>query len=181
MEIFIAVILTLIILIFFVLMLNIPFGFTVTSDEKIHFSFSVFGKKTKKKEKQETQEKPDILKLSKFIFSERQGIFQSLKYLLKKAVVKDFKLHITASTSDAAQTAMLYGGLCSILYPAVAFLETVMTVKEDDIKINADYENFRSYFFLSANIKIRVFYILKAFLKVLPIVKKITKEENKND
>lgn len=185
MEILFTVIISLAILIVLILMLNIPLSVTLKAEEKVDFDLSLFRKKIKPKKKKEKEnkkpEKPDIIKLSKLVFSERQGIFDSVKYLFKKAVVKDFKLHIKVGSEDAAETALLYGGVCAVLYPAVAFLETVMTVKKDDIKIACDYENNQPYFLLSADIKIRVSHLLKTFFKVLPIIKKFIKEENKND
>ena len=185
MEILFTVIVILAVLILLILMLNIPLSFTLRAEEKVDFNLSLFRvkiKQVKKKEKEKAKpQKPDILKLSKLIFSERQGIFDSVKYLFKKAVIKNFKLHVKVGSEDAAETALLYGGVCAVLYPAVAFLETVMTVKKDDIKINPDFENNRSYFFLSADITVRVFHLLKFAIKVLPTIKKLTKEVKRND
>lgn len=116
-----------------------------------------------------------------FLFGEEIGFFSRLKYILKKLTVKCFKLDIRISSDDAAQTALLYGGVCSVVYPVVAFLDTFMTFKKNDINLVCDYKKEKSelYFFFEA--KIKSVYLLIAGFKIIPIIKKILKEVKENE
>lgn len=181
MGIFTVIILIFIALLLFLLIPFVPFSFRLTADKKIETSFNVFGKSLKKKSSKKSEgKKADILKLIKLIFSERSAIFNALKFLLKKSTVTDFKLHIVSSSEDAAETALLYGGICAVIYPAVAFLETVITVKTDDIKIVCDYENNCPSLFFFVNLKVSIFSLLRAYVKISPTLKNI-KEVKEND
>ncbi len=173
MKLFIIVFVIILVLSLLLLLPFVPFTFRLKADKKTETSFKIFGKTLRKKDKKNTKDKkPDILKLIKFIFSERSVMFETLKYLLKKSSVNDFKLHIVSSCDDAAETALLYGGICAVIYPAVAFLETVIPVKKDDIKISCDYENNCPSLFLLINIRVSVFSLLKAYFKVSTILKR---------
>jgi hypothetical protein len=116
-----------------------------------------------------------------FLFSEEVGFFPRLKYVLKKLIVNRFKLNISVSSDDAAQTALLYGGVCSVLYPVVAFLETFITFKEDDMRILCNYEKEESEFHLFIEAKIKFFYLLKAYFKLIPVIKTILREVKENE
>jgi hypothetical protein len=175
-------------LIVIVLLLNISLSFMLNAEEEICAELSIFGKKIKPKKSQEPKEKNDnivkkigLTKLINFIFSEEVGLFSKIKYLFKKTVIKKLNLHITVAGDDAAKTAIEYGGICAIIYPVVAFLETLMTVKKDDIKIECDYENKTPKIYMFINIKIRVITLLILALKLLPALKKFIKEVKGNE
>ncbi len=179
-------VLFLLILIF--LLLNISLSFMLNAEEKICAELCIFGKKIKPKKRQVPEEKKDnivekigFIRLIKFIFSEEVGLFSKIKYLFKKTVIKKLNLYITVAGDDAAKTAIEYGSICAILYPVVAFLETVMTVKKDDIKIECDYKNKTPKIYMFINIKIRVITLLILALKLLPALKNFIKEVNENE
>lgn len=116
-----------------------------------------------------------------FLFSPEIGFWRRVRYLIKKVVIKKFRMDITVASEDAAHTALLYGGVCSVLYPVVGFLETVMDFKEDNMKIVCDYESAQSKLEFFAEIKIRVMHLLIAVFKIIPEIKSILKEVNKNE
>lgn len=116
-----------------------------------------------------------------FLFSPEIGFWRRVGYLIKKVVIKKFRLNVTVATDDAAETALLYGGVCGVLYPVVGFLETVMDFKEDNMKIVCDYESAQSELDFFAEIKIRVLHLLIAVFKIIPEITKLLKEVKENE
>lgn len=116
-----------------------------------------------------------------FLFSPGIGFWRRISYLIKKIVIKKFRLNVTVASDDAAETALLYGGVCGVLYPVVGFLETVMDFKEDNMKIVCDFETAQPDLDFFAEIKIRIFHLLKAVFKIIPEITNILKEVKKNE
>ena len=116
-----------------------------------------------------------------FLFSPEVGFFKRLGYLLKKVVIKKFRLNVTVASDDAAETALLYGGVCGVLYPVVGFLETVMDFREDNMKIVCDYESEKPKLDFFAEVNIRVVHLLIAVFKIIPDITKLLKEVKKNE
>ena len=172
----------LIALIALILLFNVKVAVKIDYTDKVFTEIRLFGKPVKSKG---TFKK--ILKHLGFkgtinlLFGEEIGFFSRLKYILKKLVGKHFKLNISVSGDDAAQTALLYGGVCSVLYPVVAFLESFITFKEDDIKILCNYEKERSELHLFIEAKVQAFYLLKAGFKLIPVIKAILREVKENE
>ena len=182
MEIFLIILGILLVLIGLILLFNIKVSLQIDYTNTVFTEIKLFGKTLKNKG---TLQK--ILKHLGFkgtvnlLFSEEIGFFSRLKYILKKLIVSQFKLNISVSGDDAAQTALLYGGVCSVLYPAVAFLESFITFKEDELKILCDYEKDKSELHLFIEAKIRVVYLLIAVFKLIPVIKTILKEVKENE
>lgn len=116
-----------------------------------------------------------------FLFSPEIGFWRRVRYLIKKIVIKKFRLNVTVASDDAAETALLYGGVCGVLYPVVGFLETVMDFKEDNMKIVCDYDTAQPDLDFFAEIKIRVIHLLIAVFKIIPEITKILKEVKENE
>lgn len=154
----------------------------LTKDSKAQTQIALFGKKL--------PSKGTLQKIIKhlgfkgtvdFLFSPEIGFWRRIGYILKKLVIKKFRLNVTVASDDAAQTALLYGGVCAVLYPVVGFLETVMDFREDNMKIICDYEASSPDLDFFAEIKIRVFHLLTAVFKIIPDITKILKEVKKNE
>lgn len=182
---FLIIIGVLILVILSLLLLKISVSFSLKAEEEVIPQLYISGKKInlqkKKENKKRTGKKTNLYKLVKLLFSEEIGIFSKIKYLLKKTVIKKLNLHITVAGEDAAKTAIEYGSVCAVLYPVVAFLETIITVKKDDIKIECDYENKTPKIYLFINLKIRIITLLILVLKLLPTIKKFTNEVKDNE
>ncbi len=169
-------------LIVLILLFNIKVSVKIDYADNVFTEIKLFGKSVKSKG---TFKK--ILKhlgfkgTVNFLFGEEIGFFNRLKYILKKLIVSHFKLNISISGEDAAQTALLYGGVCSVIYPVVAFLETFITFKEDDMKIICNYEKEVSELHLFIEAKVKVFYLLKAGFKLIPVIKAILREVKENE
>lgn len=172
----------LIALIVLILLFNVKVAVKIDYTDKVFTEIRLFGKPVKSKG---TFKK--ILKhlgfkgTVDFLFSEEIGFFSRLKYILKKLIVSRFKLNISVSGEDAAQTALLYGGVCSVLYPVVGFWESFITFKEDDMKIRCDYEKEKSELHLFIEAKIKAFYLLKAGFKLIPVIKAVLREVEENE
>jgi len=87
--------------------------------------------------------------------------------------MKETDISILEGTDDAAQTAMLYGVLWSLIGSINAFLSNFLTISFNSIILNCDYKNktFKAYIncifsFSIANIIIvflRLHYIMKKY------------------
>ncbi len=182
MEIFLIILGILIALMVFILLFNIKVSVKIDYTDNVFTEIKLFGKPVKNKGTlQKILNHLGFKGTVNFIFSEEIGFFSRLKYIIKKLIISHFKLNIFVSSDDAAQTALLYGSVCSVLYPVVAFLESFITFKDDDMKILCDYEKEKSELHLFIEAKIRVFYLLKAGFKLIPIIKAILREVKENE
>lgn len=64
----------------------------------------------------------------------------TLKKALRILVADRLTLDLTIATGDPAQTAIYYGTACAVVYPALAAIETAVTVRRRDIRVTADFE-----------------------------------------
>lgn len=61
------------------------------------------------------------------------------KGFIKSIIIKDFKLNVSVTEDDAAQTAIKYGQICAGFYPSLGFICSNMNVKNYNVNIFADY------------------------------------------
>ena len=96
-----------------------------------------------------------------------QSILHEIKYLLPKCTIESFKLNILCSTSDAAQTSLLYGGVCAVVYPAIGVFYSVTKQKKHSTEINImpDFKTQKSDFSVYGRISCVAFFLLVAFLR----------------
>lgn len=59
--------------------------------------------------------------------------------LLRSITVKRFDLLVVVASNDAAVTAQRYGKVCGVLYPALASIESVMRIRERDIRMEPNF------------------------------------------
>ncbi len=182
MKIFLIILGILALIIVAILLLGVRLSLKVKAGKETKFAISLFGK--------ELPQKGTLQKIVKhlgfkgtidFLFSPEIGFWRRVRYLMKKVVIKKFRLNATIASVDAAETALLYGGVCAVLYPVVGFLETVMDFKEDNMKIVCNYESAEPDLDFFAEIKIRVIYLLIAVFKIIPDITKILKEVKENE
>lgn len=64
-----------------------------------------------------------------------------LRYLLRHIYLRKLYVGITVGTKDAAQTAILYGAVCSAVYRTLGKLQCHITVKPKAIRIRSDFLN----------------------------------------
>lgn len=61
--------------------------------------------------------------------------------LLKKGEVSKLRLIAEFSSGDAASTAITYGSVSAVLYPLVGWLNSIVQILNQEVKINAVYED----------------------------------------
>ena len=182
MKIFLIILCVLILFLTIILLFPVPVSLKIKWDKEIENEVKLFGKTlTPKGTLKKVLKHLGFKGTLSFVFSEKTGLFRRIKYLLKNLKVKKFRLYITVAGEDAAQTALTYGGVCSLLYPLVAFLEANMNFSEDDMKIRADYEKETPDLYFFTQIKVRVITALIAIFTLLPTIIKLLKEVNKNE
>lgn len=156
-------------------------------DEELEFSVSVLGvvvysNKKPKKEKKVSKEKSDenpteneknAKNIIKNIYHQKglkytvDLILELLKilakkfmWLLKRLKIRDFRMSLSVVGSDAAQTAITYGAVCSAIYPAIAFLDTNLNFKAKKIDIYSDFDKKDANFSIGTDIKAEIIVIL---------------------
>lgn len=139
-------------------------------------------KKVPKKEETEEKEKkqsllsslkekhglPGLLSLFNDLVKIATGAF---KGILKKLVFKRFDLMLEIVGEDAAQTALTYGKVCSIVYPAVTLTAGITDFKDYSLVIKPRFDSEKTNIYLNVYCYERVMFIvhyaLVAGVKVL--------------
>ena len=127
-------------------------------------------KKEKKKPNKKEKTLVDSLKEYASSKNKRELFFEIIEYL--KIVISKFKkllsktrfrkavLDLTVATEDAADTAILYGKVCSAVYPIISILDTAMKFDPKRISVKTDFASNKMKLYLSGIIKIRLIHIL---------------------
>lgn len=145
-------------------------------------------KKKKKKEENKEQEIPQTNpdkngSYAKQIFKtikEEKGFVGAVKEIMNffkdclsvsKPYLKNIKinkicLNISYGSFDAAETAVNYGIICTAVYPVLAFLDTIKNIGFKKIDIKSDFENQKSEFDFSLNVKAQVIFLLIIAFKI---------------
>ena len=191
MWIFLGVVLALTILITIVLLLPISIIIKSNSDEKFTFKFKLLFKtfESKGEEKSSigaTLEKligADKLQKNKLKHTAKEKgfgdtlqetlslfatFFKELVGVLGHCTAKRFKITVLCRGDDAAAAAIKYGRYCSIIYPAAGLISSIIKVKKKGLNINVtcDYTEGKDEFTCDFLIKVRIFRVLGAFLRI---------------
>lgn len=99
-------------------------------------------------------------------------IFSKLAELIGKAKVKNLLLDVKVAAEEPSLTAMYYGGVSAVVYPAVGLLNGILPIENQTVNINADYGVTNSEIKFEIIVKLRVyklisvaFSFIKEFLK----------------
>ena len=127
-------------------------------------------KKEKKKPNKKKKTLVDSLKEYASSKNKRELFFEIIEYLkivlskfkklLSKTRFKKAVLDLTVATEDAADTAILYGKVCSAVYPIISILDTAMKFDPKRISVKTDFASNKMKLYLSGIIKIRFIHIL---------------------
>ena len=103
---------------------------------------------------------------------------QKFRWLLKRLKIRNFKMSLSVVGKDAAETAITYGAVCSVVYPAVTFIDTNFNFKAKKIDVYADFDKKDVNFSIGTDINASVIVIvllavgcLVEFYKVYKTVK----------
>lgn len=101
-----------------------------------------------------------------------KSILSKFAKLLKHTVVEKFNFNITVAGNDAADTAIKYGNVCSIVYPLSTLLSKCVNFKPENISVYSNFNDNNTNFNLSFLISVRVIYLISfAVSSVLDIIK----------
>lgn len=134
----------------------------------VRYMFFTFGNKKKvkgktkqKKKLKEQKNKPKKLSLEKVkdyidLFKE---LWEKVEPLLarfrRNLIVNDLTLDLVIGGDDAAKTAIYYGEACSVIFPALSFIETELKVKKKHVSVECDFNGSSTVNF-HANVGIRL-------------------------
>lgn len=90
------------------------------------------------------------------------GILEVLKKYFPHVMVTKLDIQMKVADEDAAKTAILYGTVCSVVYPAVAAICRTLIVKNYHLDITADYTDHTSYVNAHSALYIRVYHLISA-------------------
>lgn len=160
-------------------------------------------KEKKKKKKKKSDEKPEKKKPNKLTaYFKQKGVsgivnivkrisklaVGVLKDLFKKITIEKLKIEIKIAGETAEDTAVRYGEVCSVFFPALRLITQIVKVKIYDVNVNPDFtDGAKSDAKADVVAKIRIlsllkiafsraFEVLRLYLKARP--KKIKKAKN---
>lgn len=87
----------------------------------------------------ELMQQDDLAGTLYFLREVARVLLQTIGKFLRSITVKRFDLLVLVASDDAAVTAQRYGKVCSVLYPALASIESVVHIRERNICIEPDF------------------------------------------
>lgn len=112
-----------------------------------------------------------VLALMAFIGSQTKGTLS--KVIQKRITIKEVSIGFTVTGDDAADTAIKYGKVASVLFPAMSFLTRNMKVRKYDIELTPDFLATKQKASLHNYVAFRPLRVLGPFL---PYLFKVGKE-----
>ncbi len=112
-----------------------------------------------------------VLALLAFIGSQTKGTLS--KVIQKRFTIKEISIGFTVTGEDAADTAIKYGQVASVIFPAMSFLTRNMKVRKYDIELTPDFLATKQKASLHNQIAFRPIRVLGPFL---PYLGKVGKE-----
>jgi Ca2+/Na+ antiporter len=149
------------------------------------FSYTIFPQKEKKRQKaakdkkqKEAKQKKENIFTSVYHEKGLNGLLHLLKALSNMAGsffkkifqhirASKLSLHVAVADEDAAQTALLYGKVCAIVYPSFSMLTQTIKCKKFEVAVVPNFKSKKSEIQGSADIKIRVAILLAAVIQAL--------------
>lgn len=170
------------------------------------FGFKVFDSQKPKKEKtpitrkknQEKNKKSDVKLRAKTIFERLQKkygftgavskimtfvlkVLSHIKGFLRHINIHKVKLDIVVASEDAAKTAIEYGIVCQAVYPALSALTSMVNIKYKEINVKSDFESTNCNFQFGALVKLNIFWLLIAVVKIFSEYKNFVTEKDENE
>lgn len=79
-----------------------------------------------------------------------------VKRMLKKIRVSDVYIDIVVGGEDSAKVALTYGSMYALICPVIEWLKSVISVKVEELNIEADFEKEKTDYFVHAKAKLRL-------------------------
>ncbi|MDP4153071.1 MAG: DUF2953 domain-containing protein [Bacillota bacterium] len=160
-------------------------GETAVSLRIAPFTFKLSGGKKKKEKKAEAKaktakekEQPEkekgftgtLEKVKKFkpLIGETLQLANKILRVFRRQLLFDrLELDLVVATDDAFQTALLYGGICSVLYPVDSIIRQYVRVKKGALSVNADFNLNKTKFDFHLFVSLKVYNI---FIIIMAII-----------
>ncbi len=96
-------------------------------------------------------------------------ILKEVTRLIKNVTLKKFRFQVVCASNDAAEAAITYGLCCSVAYPLLGMISSIVRVKEKgrDIDIRCEYNKPTGSISYDLVLSVRIFRIAGAFLRIL--------------
>lgn len=108
----------------------------------------------------------------------REGL-DAIEWLVSHIEVRRFRLHITAASDDAADTAFVYGGICGVVYPFLGWASAKLRFKECHVDILPDFQTGKWQIRGCAQLSLRPVYVLAAVFPLAVRYIGLKNEDNK--
>ena len=118
------------------------------------------------KKVKEKPKKGDIKETVLLVIDIIKSVLPPLYNLLKKVRITSLTVDITVAGEDAAQTAINYGKINALFHSSFAALQNFVKVKAKRIKIECDFLKTESEQMIFFKVKIRIFFVIIAFLRM---------------
>lgn len=194
------------VLAFIFIILLLPLTLEIAYDKEFLLKVKFFGiclydNKSIKKDKKKIKNNKKSYKKSEEIPAQKDGFLKStykqkgftgtvvylseilklvlikIKWLLPRIKFHKFVFELTVATSDAADTAIKYGKVCSAVYPVFAFVQSNTPLKTEQINISADFDKKISEFKTSIKLTAKALWLLIAAISVLWQFLKLQRKE----
>lgn len=184
---FVVVLLFIILLLIIALFIPAVIEINASLGGKNNIRIYWLGIKLNKKRREEKQKKNSFKKLFKNRSLKEAlnsaadilcTLFKKARFVIKRVRIEQFRLYIKVASDDAALTAIEYGAVCGIVYPALSLIADNKKGIDENINISCDYnsESPQLEFYLKASL--RLIYLL-TILGLLPkIISALVKKEN---
>lgn len=108
------------------------------------------------------------------IFLFFRSCLNPLKAFLRFIKFRKIKLNLIVAGDDVAKTAIDYGAVCAAVYPVLSLFDSIANVKYKKINLKAGFEEGKSSFDFSLDIKISLLFILIFGVRIFKEYKKFS-------
>ena len=138
-------------------------------------------KKSAEKSKQNTSKNPKKkegyfkkIYLDEGIIEGTIKLLSTIKHIISKIIelvtecnINNLILDIKVASEDPAETAICYGGVCSVVYPALGILNGIANIKKQNVNILADYNLKKPEVSFIIILKLRIFKAIKVAFSLI--------------
>ncbi len=132
-------------------------------------------KDDKPKEDKPKEKKPNIIQqkglswLVEFIKKIAELASGALKYFFAHILIKRMMLSISIAGSDAADTALKYGKLCAVVYPAIGIIAGSAKCRKFGVDITPNFtDKAETKFYFELKASVRIIWLIALLLKFGP-------------
>ena len=141
------------------------------------------GKKAKKPKKNsfiaEIFEKKGKIEGIKLCARLIKAVLLKTVWVIKRIKFRNLFLDICVSTDDAANTAIVYGEVCAVVYPVINLIDNMTTLTVKKVNVRTDFDKLSPDIEAAVLLKTRLIYGLIALISLYFTYLKLKKESDK--